>query len=144
MVPEAGAKFKVESCRGIADSSAPPTIENFPNLRLPARAPTLTIEASSSLKLPLTRHERIYGRNRSIGGFDWLGGGAGGEYHAARRRLQGTHFVGAGCLFIPIVPIIFIIINWDKSKNAFFTWIAGVLLVFLGVLLGGTAYPHMH
>jgi hypothetical protein len=51
---------------------------------------------------------------------------------------------GLGCLFIPIVPIIFIIINWDKSKNAFFTWIAGVLLVFLGVLLGGTAYPHMH
>jgi hypothetical protein len=51
---------------------------------------------------------------------------------------------GLGCLFIPIVSIIFIIINWDKSKNAFFTWIVGVLVILLGAMLGGNAYPHMH
>lgn len=51
---------------------------------------------------------------------------------------------GLGCLFIPIVSLIFIIINWDKAKNPFFTWIAGILVVILGVALGGSAYPHMH
>jgi len=51
---------------------------------------------------------------------------------------------GLGCLFIPIVPLIFVIVNWDKAKNAFFTWIAGILVVILGAALGASAYPHLH
>jgi hypothetical protein len=44
---------------------------------------------------------------------------------------------GLGCLFVPFVSIIFIIMYWDDAKNAFFISLGGSVLIFLGTLLHG-------
>lgn len=44
---------------------------------------------------------------------------------------------GLGCLFIPFVALVFIIMHWSISKRAFFIQLAGIALIFLAVILGG-------
>ncbi|HEV3235908.1 MAG TPA: hypothetical protein VGZ25_02900, partial [Gemmataceae bacterium] len=44
---------------------------------------------------------------------------------------------GLGCLFVPFVSIIFIIMYWDDAKNAFFISLGGSALIVLGTLLHG-------
>ena len=44
---------------------------------------------------------------------------------------------GLGCFFVPFVSLIFVIMNWDISKNAFFLNLGGGVLAVLGMVIGG-------
>jgi len=44
---------------------------------------------------------------------------------------------GLGCFFVPFVSLIFVIMNWDISKNAFFLNLGGGLLAVIGMAIGG-------
>jgi hypothetical protein len=43
---------------------------------------------------------------------------------------------GLGCLFIPFVSLIFVILHWDTAWKPFLIALAGVALTMLGSLLG--------
>ena len=45
---------------------------------------------------------------------------------------------GLGSIFIPFVALIFVIMHWQKSKKAFFIWLAGFVVYIIGMVLGGT------
>lgn len=51
---------------------------------------------------------------------------------------------GLGCLFIPIVQLIFLVLHWPVAKKPFFIELAGMLLIFLSVVLGGPGGYHFH
>ena len=43
---------------------------------------------------------------------------------------------GLGVLFLPIVPLVFLFMHWDRAKTAFFVQLLGILLVFGGAWSG--------
>jgi hypothetical protein len=49
---------------------------------------------------------------------------------------------GLGCIFVPFVALIFIVMHWEASKKPFFIELAGAVLVIIGILLGGSAGFH--
>ncbi len=49
---------------------------------------------------------------------------------------------GLGCIFIPIVSLIFIIMHWPVAKKPFFIELAGVILMFIGIILGSPRGYH--
>lgn len=51
---------------------------------------------------------------------------------------------GIGCLIIPFVALIFVIMHWSAAKKAFFIQLAGLALIFIGVVLGGSGAMHSH
>ncbi len=42
---------------------------------------------------------------------------------------------GFGCLLLPIVSLIFLVMYWDKAGKPFLVWLAGLGILFLGSLL---------
>ena len=42
---------------------------------------------------------------------------------------------GLGCIFVPCVSLIFVVMHWQEAKNAFFMQLAGVVLVILAVVM---------
>lgn len=46
---------------------------------------------------------------------------------------------GLACLFIPFVALFFLVKFWEDAKNPFLTQVGGLLVMFLGALLGGGA-----
>jgi hypothetical protein len=49
---------------------------------------------------------------------------------------------GLGCIFIPFVALIFLIMHWAVAKKPFFIELAGAVLIIIGILLGGSAGLH--
>jgi hypothetical protein len=43
---------------------------------------------------------------------------------------------GLGCLFLPVLQLFYIGLNWKKSKNAFFLLLAGFGAIFISSLIG--------
>ena len=48
---------------------------------------------------------------------------------------------GIGCLLLPIVSLIFVILHWQEAKKPFLIQLAGVAFVILSIVLGGRAEP---
>lgn len=48
---------------------------------------------------------------------------------------------GLGCLLIPFVSLVFVIMNWSESKNPFLVQIAGLVLCVLGVVISAPSAP---
>lgn len=48
---------------------------------------------------------------------------------------------GLGCLLVPFVGLVFVIMNWSESKNPFFVQLAGLVLGVLGVVISGPTAP---
>lgn len=44
---------------------------------------------------------------------------------------------GLGCLLIPFVSLVFVIMHWSESKGPFFVQIAGLVVLVLGAVLSG-------
>ena len=42
---------------------------------------------------------------------------------------------GLGAFFIPLVAQIFAIMNWETNKTAFLTWLAGLVLYIVGIVM---------
>jgi hypothetical protein len=42
---------------------------------------------------------------------------------------------GLGCLFLPVIQLIYVALNWKESKNAFFLQLSGIALLILSMLL---------
>ena len=48
---------------------------------------------------------------------------------------------GLGMLFVPFVSLIFLVLHWNKSKNAFFLWLYGIGFVLLGAVAFSAKLP---
>ncbi len=44
---------------------------------------------------------------------------------------------GLGCLFLPIVSLVFLVMHWDKAGKPFLIQLAGVVPMILGMVLAG-------
>ncbi len=44
---------------------------------------------------------------------------------------------GLGCLFVPFVTLIFVIMHWDKAGKPFLINLGGAAVMALGVVTGG-------
>jgi hypothetical protein len=44
---------------------------------------------------------------------------------------------GLGCLLLPIVTLIFLVLHWQESKNSFFLVMAGFTLMFITGFING-------
>jgi len=42
---------------------------------------------------------------------------------------------GIGCLFISVLTLVFLILNWDTCKKAFLTFMVGLFIFLVGMLL---------
>jgi uncharacterized membrane protein len=42
---------------------------------------------------------------------------------------------GLCCIFIPIMQIVFVIMNWDECKNVFYVQLGGLAMVLLGAAM---------
>ena len=42
---------------------------------------------------------------------------------------------GLGCLFVPFVSLVFLVMHWDKAGKPFLIELAGIVPMFLGVFL---------
>ena len=52
---------------------------------------------------------------------------------------------GLGCIFIPFVSLIFLVLHWAEAKKGFFIQIVGLALVVIAILIGGHgAIPTSH
>lgn len=51
---------------------------------------------------------------------------------------------GLGCMFVPFVPLVFLIVHWQEAKRPFLWSLAALVPIILGALLTGggaeTAY----
>lgn len=45
---------------------------------------------------------------------------------------------GLGCLLLPFVSLVFLILHWRQAKKAFFIELIGCAICFLAVLMGAT------
>ena len=43
---------------------------------------------------------------------------------------------GLACLFIPIVPLIFLFVHWPEARRPFFLQLASFVIILLALLLG--------
>jgi hypothetical protein len=44
---------------------------------------------------------------------------------------------GLGCIFLPVVQLIYIALNWKQTKSAFLLLLAGFAAFFVSALIGG-------
>jgi len=44
---------------------------------------------------------------------------------------------GLGCLFVPLVSLLWLIMHFDRGMYPLITWIAGMALLIGGMFLGG-------
>lgn len=42
---------------------------------------------------------------------------------------------GLGCLFVPFVSLVFVVMKWDRAKNPFFVQLAGTALVMIAFVM---------
>ena len=43
---------------------------------------------------------------------------------------------GLACLFVPVLQLVYVALNWKESKSAFFLLILGLAALFLSAVLG--------
>mgnify|MGYP003376251988 CR=1 FL=1 len=48
---------------------------------------------------------------------------------------------GLGVLFVPPLPLVFLIVHWSKARDAFFLKLWGIALLVLGVVVAGNDLP---
>ena len=70
-----------------------------------------------------------------IGGILALAGGIGILIAAFRESIAW----GIGCILLPIVSLIFVVMHWDETKKPFLLKVAGIVLLVAG---GAMADPH--
>jgi hypothetical protein len=51
---------------------------------------------------------------------------------------------GLGVLFVPFVPLVFLILEWSTAKRPFFWQLWGIVLVLLGVFALSAELPFVH
>ena len=51
---------------------------------------------------------------------------------------------GLGVLFVPLVPLVFLIVEWGNAKRPFFWQLWGIVLVVLGVVALSAELPFVH
>ena len=51
---------------------------------------------------------------------------------------------GLGVLFVPLVPLIFLILEWPSAKRPFFWQLWGIALVVLGAVVLSAPIPFIH
>ena len=44
---------------------------------------------------------------------------------------------GLGCLFLPFVSLIFLVMHWDEARKPFLTQLAGAVPMFAGMMMMG-------
>ncbi|HPF70578.1 MAG TPA: hypothetical protein PLQ13_07925 [Candidatus Krumholzibacteria bacterium] len=44
---------------------------------------------------------------------------------------------GLGCMFLPFVSLVFLVMHWDKAARPFLIKVAALVPVFLGAFLAG-------
>ena len=42
---------------------------------------------------------------------------------------------GLACLFLPVVPLFFLIVHWPAAKKSFFIQLVGFALIVIGVII---------
>ena len=47
---------------------------------------------------------------------------------------------GIGCLLLPIISIIFVIMHWEETKKPFLLKIAGIVLLVVGGAMSGPSH----
>jgi hypothetical protein len=47
---------------------------------------------------------------------------------------------GLACLFLPIVPLFFLIVHWRLARKPFFIQLVGFVLIVVGVILDPQAF----
>jgi len=52
------------------------------------------------------------------------------------KAFQESVLWGLGCLFVPFVSLIFVIMHWPKAGKPFLISLGGMVLVFIGIALG--------
>jgi hypothetical protein len=48
---------------------------------------------------------------------------------------------GLGCLIVPFVSLVFLVMFWSRAKNPFFVQLAGVVIMAIGMAMGGVPVP---
>jgi hypothetical protein len=51
---------------------------------------------------------------------------------------------GLGVLFVPFVPLVFLILEWPSAKRPFFWQLWGLALIFLGAFVLAAPLPFIH
>lgn len=51
---------------------------------------------------------------------------------------------GLACLFVPIVPIFFLIIHWQEAKKAFAIQLVGLAVIVLVAIISPGTMPARH
>jgi hypothetical protein len=51
---------------------------------------------------------------------------------------------GLGVLFVPLVPLIFLIVEWHTAKRPFFWQLWGIVLIVLGLFALSAELPFVH
>lgn len=59
------------------------------------------------------------------------------------KAFQTSILWGLGCLFLAPVQLVFIIMHWGEAKKPFLIYLAGLVLVILGSVLGAPALENM-
>jgi len=70
--------------------------------------------------------------------FEWVGFGlsfVGGLWIVVLAWQKGILW-GLACLFIPVLQLVYIALNWKESKSAFFLILAGFVAFFLSGAFG--------
>jgi FtsH-binding integral membrane protein len=42
---------------------------------------------------------------------------------------------GLACLFLPVVPLFFLIVHWQNAKKPFFIQLAGFVVILVGAII---------
>jgi hypothetical protein len=42
---------------------------------------------------------------------------------------------GLGCMFFPVLQLIYVVLNWKQTKSAFFLLLAGLAALFLSAII---------
>jgi hypothetical protein len=75
-----------------------------------------------------------------LGGLACLYGGIVILVHAFQKSI----LWGLGSLFIPFVALIFVVLNWAENMKPFLIYLAGAVLVGIGVGISPNAVSNLH
>lgn len=59
------------------------------------------------------------------------------------KAFQTSILWGLGCLFLAPVQLVFIIMHWGEAKKPFLIYLAGIILMVLGAVLGAPALENL-
>ncbi|WP_170113014.1 hypothetical protein [Ahniella affigens] len=59
------------------------------------------------------------------------------------KAFQTSILWGLGCLFLAPVQLVFIIMHWDVAKKPFLYYLAGIVIMVIGTVLGAPALENI-